>query len=331
MRRLGPGKAAGPRPGPGNASRACNCFPGFSATRRAVLMTIAAALLPDSASAQAKLQFDVSSSCSFYPADKIPDAIYSFGSSQEAADIIKRITNAVGLEPNFELEQTNIPNAAAIIEGGKRYILYSLVFIQQIEAAAASAWAALTILAHEVGHHLNGHTLTKGGSRPILELEADRVSGRAVKLLGGSLDQALAAYRPMPEQGTDTHPPRSARLEAVTRGWTADAVLATATGPEAASKDKDAFAKEIVESLRSGVPPYARMSPELLTSVKTDADGSLARLKSASSASSIEEQGRQVAADGRLYYLYGIKNGESNLSCVIGISQNGILHSFHCQ
>ena len=307
------------------------CFPGFSTTRRAVLMMLAAALLPDYALAQNKLTFNVKSSCSFYPGDKISDVIYSFESSQEALDIIKRITNSVGLEPNFELLQANIPNAAAILEGDKRYILYSLVFIQQIEAATASAWAALTILAHEVGHHLNGHTLTKSGSRPLLELEADRFAGRAVKLMGGSLEQALAAYQLMPQQGTDTHPPRSARFEAVTRGWTTDAALATATGPEAASKDKDALAREIVESLRSGTPPYARMSPDLLTSVRADADGSLAKLKGVSSAASIEEQGRQVAADGELYYLYGIKNGESNLSCVIGLTQNGILHSFHCQ
>ena len=294
-------------------------------------MTIAAVLLPNIASAQNKLAFNVKSSCNFYPGDEISDTIYSFGSSQEALDIIKRITYSVGLEPNFELLQTNIPNAAAVIYEEKRYILYSLLFIQQIEAATASAWAALTILAHEVGHHLNGHTLTKSGSRPLLELEADRFAGRAVKLMGGSLDQALAAYQVMPQQGTDTHPPRSARLEAVTRGWTADAALATATAAQSASKDKDALAKEIVESLRSGSPPYARMSPELLTSVKADADGSLARLKGASSSALIEEQGRQSAADGNFYYLYGIKYGENNLSCVVGLTQNGILHSFHCQ
>jgi Zn-dependent protease with chaperone function len=294
-------------------------------------MTIAAALLPDFAKAQSKLTFDVKSSCHFYPSDEISDTIYSFGSSQEALDIVKRVTNAVGLEPNFELQETNIPNAIAIINGDKRYILYSLLFIQQMEAETASAWAARTILAHEVGHHLNGHTLTKSGSRPLLELEADRFAGRAVKLMGGSLDQALAAYQVMPPQGTDTHPPRSARLEAVTRGWTTDAALAAAIGPQAASKDKDALAKEIVESLRSGAPPYARMSPDLFASVKADTDGSLAKLKSARTSSSIEEQGKQIAADGDLYYLYGIQNGESNLSCVIGLTRNGILQSFHCQ
>ena len=35
----------------------------------------------------------------------------------------------------------------------------------------------MTLLAHEVGHHLNGHTIHRGGSTPELELEADEFAG----------------------------------------------------------------------------------------------------------------------------------------------------------
>jgi hypothetical protein len=297
-------------------------------------MTLAAALLPGSALAQQKLQFDVKSSCSFYPGDKIADTIYNFQSSEEALTIVKRITGAVGLEPNFELLQANIPNAAAVIYQQKRYILYSLLFIEKIREATATDWAALTIMAHEVGHHLNGHTLVESGSRPTLELQADKFAGHAVKRIGGTLDQALAAYQMMSPGGSETHPPRSARLEAVTRGWSDASATAAANvsdTPGAAAKDSDAVAKEILDAIRSGSTPSSRMSPTLTATIKDEGDKSFAKLRIAGSSATVRQQGKHLASDGNLYYLYDIRNGAEKLSCVMGIDKAGLLSVFHCQ
>lgn len=312
-----------------------DCFPGFSPTRRQLLMTVAASLMPGLALAQQKLQFDVKSSCSFYPGDKITDAIYNFELSEEALSIVKRITGAVGLEPNFELLQANIPNAAAVIYQQKRYILYSLLFIEKIRQATATDWAALTIVAHEVGHHLNGHTLSDTGSRPTLELQADKFAGRAVKLIGGTLDQALAAYQVMSAEGTETHPPRSARLEAVTKGW-ADAPVAASfpdTPPAAGAgvKDSDAVAKEILDAIRSGSTPSSRMSPTLTATMRDEGDKSFAKLRIAGPSAAVRQQGKHLSSDGNLYYLYDIRNGADKLSCVMGIDKAGFLNAFHCQ
>ncbi len=313
----------------------CGCFPGLSSTRRTFLMTIASLLVPAFALAQQRLVFDVKSSCSFYPGDKITDTIYNFQSTPEALDIVKRITHAVGLEPNFELLQANIPNAAAVIHDQKRYILYSLLFIQKIKETTATDWAALTILAHEIGHHLNGHTLSAGGSRPILELQADTFAGHAVERIGGTLDQALAAYQVMPAEGTDTHPPRSARFEAVTRGWT-EASAREPTVPERVSasssaKDGDALAREILESVRSGAPPYSRMSPSLAAAMREEASESFTKLRFAGPTATINQQGKHLSADGNMYYLYDVNFGSEKVSCVLGLSGNGILSVFHCQ
>jgi hypothetical protein len=315
---------------------ACDCFPGLTASRRHVLFAIASAFLPAFALAQERLVFDVKSSCNFYPGDKITDPIYNFQSSYEALDIVKRITHAVGLEPNFELLQANIPNAAAVIHDQRRYILYSLVFIEQIRKATATEWASLTILAHEIGHHLNGHTLSATGSRPTLELQADTFAGHAVKRIGGSLDQALAAYQMMSAEGTDTHPPRSARLEAVTRGWTEASVPVGPALPENPStsgsvKDIDALAREIIESARLGTPPYSRMSTSLATTMKEEANASFAKLRTAGSASTITQQGKHLSADGNLYYFYDVSSGAEKLSCMIGLGKDGTLNVFHCQ
>jgi hypothetical protein len=312
-----------------------DCFPGFSPTRRQLLMTAAASLMPGLALAQQKLQFDVKSSCSFYPGDKITDAIYNFQSSEEALTIVKRITGAVGLEPNFELLQANIPNAAAVVYQQKRYILYSLLFIEKIREVTATDWAALTIMAHEVGHHLNGHTLGDSGSRPTLELQADKFAGHTVKRVGGTLDQALAAYQIMSAEGTETHPPRSARLEAVTRGWIDASAAATAsvpdTPPGAAGKDSDAVAKEILDAIRSGSTPASRMSPTLTATMKDEGDKSFAKLRIAGASATVRQQGKHLSSDGNLYYLYDIRSGVDKLSCVMGIDKAGFLNVFHCQ
>ncbi len=300
------------------------------------MMTIASVLLPTFALAQQKLVFDVKSSCSFYPGDRITGPIYNFQSTPEALDIVKRITHAVGLEPNFELLQANIPNAAAVIHDQKRYILYSLLFIQKIRETTATDWAALTILAHEIGHHLNGHTLSASGSRPTLELQADTFAGHAVQRIGGTLDEALAAYQGMSAEGTDTHPPRSARLEAVTRGWTEASAASQAALPEkvptsSGARDSDALAREMINSVRAGTPPYSRMSSSFTATMKEEVKGSFARLRAAGPAATITEQGKHRSADGNLFYLYDINSGSGKLSCIVGLNENGILSVFHCQ
>ncbi len=314
-----------------------DCFPALSGSRRQFLMTVAAALLPGIAEAQQKLQFDVKASCSFYPGDKIADTVFNFAPSAQAIDIVKRITDSVGLQPNFELLQANIPNAAAVLYKQKRYILYSLVFMEKIREATATDWAALTILAHEIGHHLNGHTLTEGGSRPPLELEADSFAGHTVEFLGGALDQALAAYQAMSPEGTETHPPRSARLEAVTKGWSdAHAARKASLSEKPASggtaADPDSVAREIIESVRTGSPPpYSRMSQSLTATLKDEGDKSFAKLRIAGPAATVKQQGKHLSSDGNFYYLFDIRSGADKLSCVMGIDEAGILNVFHCQ
>jgi hypothetical protein len=288
-------------------------------------------LLPCPANAQKILNLNLQDSCSFYPEDKISAPVYSFESSAEALSVVKQITNTVGLEPNFNVLQASVPNAVAVIQDKERVILYSLVFMQRITNSTATEWSARTILAHEIGHHLNGHTLLGVGSRPPLELQADRFAGHAVRLMGGSLEQAMAAYQLLSLAGTETHPPKSARLEAVTKGWTEAAGGSPLSVTSASPKQGDALARELIDSLRAGNPPYSHMSPSLAATVKGEADGSLARIKMAGLSASIEEQGKHVSMDGNTYYLYNLTSGSSKVSCIIGIDKDRKLNVLHCQ
>ena len=137
-----------------------------------------------------------------------------------ARDIVKEIIDVVGLTPRFEMREAEIDNAAAVILNGKCYILYNTRFLNAVNSASKTDWAAVSILAHEIGHHLNGHTLVKGGSNPADELEADEFSGFVLRKMGASLSDAQAAMAVLSDEyETVTHPGRKSRLTAISTGW----------------------------------------------------------------------------------------------------------------
>ena len=137
-----------------------------------------------------------------------------------ARDIVKEIIDVVGLKPRFELRAAEIENAAAVTYNGKRYILYNEQFLASINNAVHTDWAGVSILAHEIGHHLNGHTLTRTGSNHADELEADEFSGFVLRKLGASLAEAQAAINLLSEdRNSATHPARVYRLASIKKGW----------------------------------------------------------------------------------------------------------------
>jgi hypothetical protein len=137
----------------------------------------------------------------------------------DAEAIVKDILNVTGLKGNFEIRAAEIPNAAAVVYNGKRYVLYNPVFISALNNTTGNDWASVSVLAHEIGHHLNGHTLG-GGSQPMRELEADEFSGYIMQRLGATLEEAKAAMKLAADiKVTTTHPERSVRLTAIEEGW----------------------------------------------------------------------------------------------------------------
>lgn len=157
--------------------------------------------------------------CSYY-GEAISPQIKLSAASSGAEEVIEKILSVVGLRPNFEIRAANVPNAAAVILKNKRYILYNPKFISQINYASGNNWAGISIIAHEIGHHLNGHTLQKGGSRPDLELEADEFSGFILNKLGADKQDAQAAMAVAASQkSSHTHPAKKDRLVAIADGW----------------------------------------------------------------------------------------------------------------
>ncbi len=173
---------------------------------------------------------DLIQSCGYYgdnaifTRDQICDH-YGFMSNDEAELVVEKIMERIGLQPNFiVLECPNLNNAFAVNLkadiGCLRYIIYDNHFLEKVDFSTETDWAAVSIIAHEIGHHLNGHTLDGVGSRPDKELESDEFSGFALQMLGASLEQAQAAMNKLAsERDSQTHPGKSRRLAAIERGW----------------------------------------------------------------------------------------------------------------
>lgn len=150
----------------------------------------------------------------------------SINSDIEAILIVDKILQPIGLKRNFVLIScSDINNALAITsKSGIRYIVYDKKFISTLKDLS-SQWTNASILAHEIGHHLLGHTLKASLSLTELrqkELDADEFSGFILFKLGASLQQSQAAINLTSTDASDinsTHPSRSKRLLAIKTGY----------------------------------------------------------------------------------------------------------------
>ncbi|QTD44176.1 TPM domain-containing protein [Ottowia testudinis] len=154
-----------------------------------------------------------------------PPDLSKGGSSGE--QVVAEIMKYTGLPPNFVVvEAKQVPNAAAMIlrdenQIQRRVIAYNAAFMGDvIKATKANNWAPVSIMAHEIGHHLSGHTVVGGGSQPPIELESDKFSGFVLYKMGANLNDAQKAIATLiPESASDTHPGRRPRLAAIADGW----------------------------------------------------------------------------------------------------------------
>lgn len=175
--------------------------------------------LSSNVGAQSFERINAEHSCTFFGELAPDEETVAFVAVSEAVKVIDDIVNESGLARNFEVRSGNVPNASALIQGSTRYIIYNQNFMQSVTNLTNNRWGAISIMAHEVGHHLNAHTLS-GGSRPDKEIEADYFSGFILQKMGASLDDAQTAMRKIgSDRGSSTHPAKNQRLSAIAAGW----------------------------------------------------------------------------------------------------------------
>lgn len=142
----------------------------------------------------------------------------SIPSTREMEEI-NSIISYSGLPQNFQIYTSDIKNAYALNVKNKRLIVFNKDLLSNLDKMSSTYWSSISILAHEVGHHLSGHTLSKNRDLTA-ELEADQFSGYVLYKMGASKAQATEAIsRLASDNETQSHPSKKKRKEAIENGW----------------------------------------------------------------------------------------------------------------
>ncbi len=132
----------------------------------------------------------------------------------------EEIINVADIESSLYLREADVLNLEASVSHRKKYISYNPSYVSWINSVTGDKWAALTLLAHEAGHHLKGHTTHRRNDRLAAELEADEFAGSILYKLGATLEQTQEVMRYIAKkEDSETHPGQASRLLALERGW----------------------------------------------------------------------------------------------------------------
>ena len=158
-----------------------------------------------------------------------------FTSNYEANNAVDKILSVIGTSQKPILQPcSNLNNAVAASYKGQRYILYDKVFMESLTVGRNKYWSNMFILAHEVGHHINGHSLDiilyqndvinpkSLSTIRSQELEADEFAGFVLAKLGATFNQTSKVLLNIPKISNDydsTHPSTDKRIRAVKNGW----------------------------------------------------------------------------------------------------------------
>ncbi|TNE58321.1 MAG: hypothetical protein EP344_10205 [Bacteroidetes bacterium] len=159
-----------------------------------------------------------------YWGDTLEQELYRFEPNESVPQAVDKILQWTGQEANFELVQCNAASVAAVLDGDKRYLLYSQDFFYHLETPLE----AYALLAHEIGHHLNNHRFDSC-CRKSEEYEADHFMGYVLyrSNLTDSLGSVAMADWQYEQAGFSFQSlVKDDRRQAIARGWArSDAAL----------------------------------------------------------------------------------------------------------
>lgn len=119
--------------------------------------------------------------------------LYQYSDNSAVPQWVAEILDLTGEISNFELVEASVENISAVVDSTRRYLLYSIDFIEKTDNPVAIYGA----LAHEVGHHINNHTLLPE-NRLREEWEADNYMGYFLSKRGFSRDAVAAFTQQLP-------------------------------------------------------------------------------------------------------------------------------------
>lgn len=132
-------------------------------------------------------------------------------------DVVNGIKSAIGVNAVIDVYVAAAEDNAMATTGpgGRKIIIADYNFLKTVNSRAGTEWAAVSILAHELGHHISG--LGRGLQG---ELDADYWSGYALNRLGAGREASVKCImRFGTEENTSSHPNKYSRAKTIREGW----------------------------------------------------------------------------------------------------------------
>lgn len=142
------------------------------------------------------------------------------GDSTGLADVVGTIQKTLNFSvPISVYVSENENNCFATIEqNGSRLIVADHHFLNNVNVSSGTRWAAISILAHEVGHHIAG--FSRYSDKKESELAADYWSGYILQKLGAGRNAAVRCILFFgSETDTFSHPNKYSRAQSIEKGW----------------------------------------------------------------------------------------------------------------
>jgi hypothetical protein len=144
------------------------------------------------------------------------------GDKSGIPDVVESIKKQIGTHVQIAvfIEKVGDSNCFATIgAGGKRLLIVDQFFLDHVNKVTGTDWSAISILAHEIGHHIAG--FSRRDSQLDAELDADYWSGYFLEKLGASEEESTRCIMTFgTEADTDSHPSKYSRRKAIQQGWT---------------------------------------------------------------------------------------------------------------
>lgn len=144
----------------------------------------------------------------------------NLGDESGIPDVIQRMKTTLGINVPIKVfiaaEEDNC--FASIGEDGIRMIIADHLFLHNVNKISGTQWAAISIIAHEIGHHIAG--FNRYSSQLQSELDADYWSGYILQKLGASKEASVRCImRFGSEQNSSSHPDKYSRSAEIKKGW----------------------------------------------------------------------------------------------------------------
>lgn len=171
---------------------------------------------------QNKKNITIESGC-FYNYDESDNSIIVYDPTNiQYVKIIHEIILSKGIKKDIQVYESDIDNAMATILDGKMVIIYDPKFLELADKLSNNKGGSTLILAHEIGHLLNIHSLDPSESSSWWdELEADFFAGLIAYNKKIPLESIFGLYELFPtmSERNSTHPEWQARIKTTINGY----------------------------------------------------------------------------------------------------------------